>query len=931
MTRHMARVGVFALALLTLGVTSPRPARATTYTWSSTGTDWATAANWSPSGGPPDTPDVARFTPNGASVGTTVQNPNVATGQGVLALTFAPNQNLGGWTVTGSVTANLAVGGSGSTGLTTYGPATYTVNGPLLVGASASNLLNFNVGNGSTFVLAGNTTAATNLGNINVKGGTFRLDNSGTALARLANAGTITLTGGGTFELVGNASSSVTENVGALSSNANVIGGVNTIRVTPNGQATTLVFANSGTTRPGTRGVYQYVATNGNLGDSNGAKITFAGTPPLGANGLLAQTSGAGTVGFAIATDAGGTDFATWNATNGVIRATPTQTGTTASDLQSYTASDRVQFNPATNQTATATITNGSLRITPAASGLTLAMGTNNLTTAALMLDGSIDYTISGTGAINANAPRYVYVNNASTTLSTSLVVASGSNPTVFAGPGFVDLTGTGSQNTLTTTNRFVIAGGTVRGNNTQIGFTSSGLGIISFGGGVLEIKNGSNGTGTSADFIRALGANAGNVTWGAGSGNEVGSGGFSAFGHDASVNIGGAATPTALQWGQTNFVGDGFALIFGSTKSNAVLTFLNPLQLDNGSAYALREIKVIGGAGGDKTVFSDVISGAANADLLKTGTGILELAGANTYAGNTYIAEGTLRVGADGNLGSATNRIVITNGAVLNTSASFTLSSTRGLGLGDGGGTINTDSGTTLTYAGTITGSSLTKTGNGTLTLSGANTYSGGTTISAGTLLVTNTSGSGTGTGSVAVNSGGTLGGNNTSAISGPVTVASGGTVAPGTGGTSTGTLLVANNVTFQSSSAFITDVRGSAAGTGYDQLRVTAGDVALNGTYTALFGGFSPDGTERIWIIDNTGSGDLTGTFSNYTTSGSVVASFGGFDWGIFYNADHTSGNLTGGNDVVLVPVPESGHVFLACAAAGGLGYAVRRRFRF
>ena len=55
--------------------------------------------------------------------------------------------------------------------------------------------------------------------------------------------------------------------------------------------------------------------------------------------------------------------------------------------------------------------------------------------------------------------------------------------------------------------------------------------------------------------------------------------------------------------------------------------------------------------------------------------------------------------------------------------------------------GTINTNSSTTLTYAGIITGSgSITKAGAGALILSGNNTYTGDTTISTGTLNVSGT-----------------------------------------------------------------------------------------------------------------------------------------------------------------------------------------------
>ena len=77
------------------------------------------------------------------------------------------------------------------------------------------------------------------------------------------------------------------------------------------------------------------------------------------------------------------------------------------------------------------------------------------------------------------------------------------------------------------------------------------------------------------------------------------------------------------------------------------------------------------------------------------------------------------------------------------------------------------------------IVNGALAKTGEGTMRLNLANPYSGGTTISAGRLLVNNTNGSGTGTGSVTAN-GGRLSG--TGAIAGAVTVNSGGTVAPGT-----------------------------------------------------------------------------------------------------------------------------------------------------
>jgi len=115
----------------------------------------------------------------------------------------------------------------------------------------------------------------------------------------------------------------------------------------------------------------------------------------------------------------------------------------------------------------------------------------------------------------------------------------------------------------------------------------------------------------------------------------------------------------------------------------------------------------------------------------------------------------------------------------------------------------------TTNTYAGYIGNSgvtSLIKVGTGTLTLTGTNSYSGGTTISGGMLLVNNLIGSGSGSGSVTVASGGTLGG--TGIISGAVAVNSGGGFAPGN---PLGTLTISNNLTLAGGSTTFMQIEHS------------------------------------------------------------------------------------------------------------------------
>jgi autotransporter-associated beta strand protein len=182
-----------------------------------------------------------------------------------------------------------------------------------------------------------------------------------------------------------------------------------------------------------------------------------------------------------------------------------------------------------------------------------------------------------------------------------------------------------------------------------------------------------------------------------------------------------------------------------------------------------------------------------------QAGAGTTTLSLANTYSGITSITGGALSISSDGNLGTApgsagVGRIVI-NGGALSASASFTLNSNRGIALGSStastGGTMDVAASQTLTYGGIIANNgganSLTKIGNGTLTLSGQNTYTGGTRIDVGTLTLGHATNTLANTGAVNVN-GGTLAlGTNTDTV-GAVTLTSGSITGSGAG-TLTGT----------------------------------------------------------------------------------------------------------------------------------------------
>ncbi|GIX50498.1 MAG: hypothetical protein KatS3mg132_692 [Limisphaera sp.] len=124
-------------------------------------------------------------------------------------------------------------------------------------------------------------------------------------------------------------------------------------------------------------------------------------------------------------------------------------------------------------------------------------------------------------------------------------------------------------------------------------------------------------------------------------------------------------------------------------------------------------------------------------------------------------------------------------------------------------------------------------KVGSGRLTLRGASTFTGGTTVEAGALLVNNTTGSGTGTGPVQVQSGATLGGTGT--LAGPVTIEDHGRLAPGDGGP--GTLTFLGDLELNEFSELEWDL-----GTASDQI-IVEGSFTLAGRLHIVAGpGFGP-----------------------------------------------------------------------------------------
>lgn len=326
------------------------------------------------------------------------------------------------------------------------------------------------------------------------------------------------------------------------------------------------------------------------------------------------------------------------------------------------------------------------------------------------------------------------------------------------AGTGAVTATFAMDQGTMTATTVAVAQ---------KIGTNSSGAastGTLTIGGGTvtitsLDLGRNATATGTITGTLNLSGTQSttiGALTMGTAttSGGTVVAainltGGTLTLGGDM-LRGGGAGTSTATLTvnGGTLDMG-GFAIGSGT---NAVT-----LVLQQG---LMRNLGSINGTGG----------------ITKTGTGILELQGSNTYGGPTVINAGTLRIGSIANGGSASTtgnssndsaNLVLNGGTLQYTGAAastdrlFSIGTTAGSAI-DASGTgalnftntgslgFNSQTGTrTLTLTGTNTGSntlsaaigdntgatSLAKTGAGLWVLTGTSTYTGTTTISAGTL----------------------------------------------------------------------------------------------------------------------------------------------------------------------------------------------------
>ena len=569
---------------------------------------------------------------------------------------------------------------------------------------------------------------------------------------------------------------------------------------------------------------------------------------------------------------------------------------------------------------------------------------------------GTISLTSSGVWTINTSTNGLILnqdgagsgvatIENASTATGGRLILSSG------ASPGYLQIaddlqikqsnanstaSAASSQYAIQLTQRLVGTGNiTVTNvlNDLNYGSVTFGGGTTTFGQytGAITLAKGALSWTSNTAFGSASG-----ITLGSTGGGDVS---FVSNNTPATIN---RDITVAAGTGGTTVLGSSVVstsvsqLFSGSVTLNQNLTVISQMTAADTSGVSLSG--VISGTGGLQ-INGTVKSSGTNLDT----AGIVKLSGANTFTGDTRVYSGTLLLGA----ASGTNSVALQN-STLNLGAGdtgtvgFGVSSTTTITAATVGGLSGSrnlalqniaaspaavalsvgNNNKSTTYSGTMSGSgSLTKIGTGTLTLTGANTFTGATTVNAGTLIL-GVSGTGSLASAVTVKAG-TLGGSGST--TGNVTIGDGSgsgdaIIAPGN---SAGTFTTAGSLSLLSDAKYSFELNGATA-TG-DKLVANGVSIASGATFefTLLSGVSGLTVGQTYTVVDNTGVGNISGTFTNLTAGGT-------FDAGNGLTFTVSGASNVYGNDLVLTvaTVPEPSTIALA-----GLGLALvlyRRRTR-
>ena len=665
------------------------------------------------------------------------------------------------------------------------------------------------------------------------------------------------------------------------------------------------------------------ISAGSNLGALGGAGLTFSGTSSLqfqvsgGSNALAVGRNFTLNTGVSATLDTQGFN----NTDNGIITgagalvATGSGTGVlTLTGANTYTGGTTVtaatlqltgsgtlggtsgslavnggtlDLNGTTQAVGNFSGTGGTILNNSTGSNVTLTIGTGNGTggnyqgvladhtsgtgTLALSKTGSGTITLSGANTYSGGTN----LNGGSLALGSS--GALGATGTISFGGGTLQ---SSASNTTDYSGRFSSAAGQAYSidTNTQTVTLASGLnsstGTLSvLGGGTLRLAaaNGYTGTTTVGAGTLALTGSGSLANGASGSRVNVSSGGV--------FDISGVTTGTSVSILSETGSGNG-----GSVKLGA-----KTLTMNGGAASTMYHFNTLGLAG-------DTGSLTLNAASAST---TLRLYGASLYTGATTIQAGNLQIVSTtatsgysltgGNLTTESTANLADTATLAITSGTFTAGASDTIGAISGAGgtiaigaglTLTTNTASTTTFSGQITGTSgsLAKVGTGTLVLAGSNTYGGETDLNAGILVVAAaTTGTGT-SGTYYVGNGGTTGTAATLQLGAAVTLANPITINPGSASNRTlsATNAAATTATYSGSitlnnAAVFTSTTATAllAFAGSNSININSNQLTVNGsgntTISEVLG--SANAAGGYLYKDGTGTLILQNTSNTYT----------------------------------------------------------------